>query len=145
MGGGSSSSASTSQTTTAQTTSGSGSESPSVSAGGSVTINSAGGEVSLAALQGMAQVIQEALSQAGSVNTQSLDLLSNFNEAEAAAQVQQQTNDQSLLQSILGNNQTLAENVQSGGATTGMDLTTKVVIGALILMGVLVVAMLFRK
>jgi hypothetical protein len=46
---------------------------------------------------------------------------------------------------VLGNNQTLAENVQSGGATTGMDLTTKVVYGAMALMGLLIAFMMFRK
>lgn len=142
-GGGSSSSASSSSTTTAQTTGASASYSPTVSAGGNVTLTDEGATEQ--ALAGMAQVVQAALNQQTSVSQSALGELSDFNANQSAAQVQQSQSEMQLLSSVLANNQTLASNVQSGGATTGMDLTTKVVIGALALMGLLVVALLFRK
>jgi hypothetical protein len=92
-----------------------------------------------------ANAINSVTSIAQSAIGSSLALLSNFNANEAQAQVTQTQNETDLLSSVLGNNQTLAENVQSGGATTGMDLTTKVVYGAMALMGLLIAFMMFRK
>jgi hypothetical protein len=149
MGGGSSDSTAafwtSSTTNTSQTTGGSGQDSPTVNAGGNVTIENAGGRVSLAALAGMGQVVKDALTQQSGTTTQALQELADFNASQAAAQVDSAKSTTDLLASVLANNQSLAQNVQSGGATTGMDLTTKVVIGALALMGLLVLSLLFKK
>jgi hypothetical protein len=75
----------------------------------------------------------------------SLGMLSTFNANQANTQVQQTQDETDLLSTLLSNNQTLAENVQSGGATTGMDLTTKVVYGALALGALLIALLMFRK
>lgn len=143
MGGGSSSSASNSSTTTAQTTGASASYSPTISAGGDVQLTDSG--ATLQALQGMADVVKEALGQQTTVSQAALGELSDFNANQSAAQVQQAQSEMGLLSNVLANNQTLASNVQSGGATTGMDLTTKVVIAAIGVLGLVVVMLLFRK
>jgi hypothetical protein len=147
MGFSSSDSKSTQATTNNQTTysaaGGSGTNSPTVIAGGSVTLTDGGATNS--ALKGMSDVALAALDEQNRLNQASLDLLSNFNANEAAATVSSTKDNTDLLASVLANNQTLAQNVQSGGATTGMDLTTKVVNGAMILMGLLIAFMLFRK
>ena len=124
------------------TTGGAGSESPTITGSNNV-ITDAG--ATSAAINGIQAVTLAALNQAGNTNQQALGELSDFNANEATAQVTQADNQDSLLATVLGNNQTLAQNVQSGGATTGMDLTTKVVIGALAIMGLLVAIVLFRK
>jgi hypothetical protein len=135
----SASSTSNPQTTTNYQLTGSGSSgnaSPTAVAGGNVLITDAGQTAN--AINSVTSIAQSAIGS-------SLALLSNFNANEAQAQVTQTQNETDLLSSVLGNNQTLAENVQSGGATTGMDLTTKVVYGAMALMGLLIAFMMFRK
>ena len=135
----SASSTSNPQTTTNYQLTGSGSSgnaSPTAVAGGNVLITDAGQTAD--AINSVTSIAQSAIGS-------SLALLSNFNANEAQAQVTQTQNETDLLSSVLGNNQTLAENVQSGGATTGMDLTTKVVYGAMALMGLLIAFMMFRK
>ena len=153
MGGGSSSSSSktttytsqASSTSTAQVTGGAGADSPTVNAGGAVTINSDGGQVSETALAAMQKTVEDALTLAGTGTQSALNLLSNFNGAQAASGIQQQQDENALLASVLAQNSTLANNVQSGGATTGMELTTKVVLGALAVVGLIVAVLLFRK
>ncbi len=115
-----------------QTTGAAGNNSPTITTQGNVTITDAGQTAN--AINGMGQVAMSAL-----------NLLSNFNSGQAVASVQQNKDNTDLLSTILQDNQTLAANVQSGGATTGMALTTKVVIGALAVMGLLVAVLLFRK
>jgi hypothetical protein len=135
----SASSTSNPQTTTNYQLTGSGSSgnaSPTAVAGGNVLITDAGQTAN--SINSVTSIAQSAIGS-------SLALLSNFNANEAQAQVTQTQNETDLLSSVLGNNQTLAENVQSGGATTGMDLTTKVVYGAMALMGLLIAFMMFRK
>jgi hypothetical protein len=135
----SASSTSNPQTTTNYQLTGSGSSgnaSPTAVAGGNVLITDASQTAN--AINSVTSIAQSAIGS-------SLALLSNFNANEAQAQVTQTQNETDLLSSVLGNNQTLAENVQSGGATTGMDLTTKVVYGAMALMGLLIAFMMFRK
>lgn len=146
MGFSSSDSKSTLATTNNQTTysaAGGSGGGPTVIAGGAVNLTDEGATNN--ALKGMSDVALAALDEQNKLNQASLDLLSNFNANEAAAQVSDTKNNTDLLASVLANNQTLAQNVQSGGATTGMDLTTKVVTGAMILMGLLIAFMLFRK
>ena len=116
------------------TTGGSGANSPTVSAEGDVTIQNAGGEVSLAALQGMVDVVQGALSEVGSIAGRNVD-----------ASTQQAINDTSLLSTILKSNSDLAANVQSGGAASAQKTTNYVVFG---LIGIALLAVgifLFRK
>jgi hypothetical protein len=153
MGG--SSSSSSNKTTTYQTSSsaqtttttqgGSGSESPTVNAAGAVTIQNAGGEVSLEALRGMSDVVQSALSQQNELNQAALAELSDFNARQQEGITNQTSASNDLLSKILGNNQTLAENVQSGGATVGMSLTTKIVWGVLALAAGIVALVIFRS
>ena len=121
---------------------GSGSNSPTIVGSGN-TITDAGQTANaLAAVQNVALA---ALGNSQATNEQALQELSDFNAKQASAQVSSTQSENSLLSSVLANNQTLAQNVQSGGATTGMQLTTKVVIGALVIMGLLVGVLLFRK
>ena len=115
-----------------QTTGAAGANSPTVTTQGDVSITDAGQTAN--AINGIGQIAMA-----------SLNLLSSFNSGQAVASVQQNKDNTDLLSTILQDNQTLAANVQSGGATTGMALTTKVVIGALALMGLLVAVLLFRK
>ena len=119
-----------------QTTGGTGSNSPTVSGQGDVTITDAGQTAN--AINAVSSIALDALDS-------SMGLLSDFNARAAQSQVTQNTANNDLLSTVLGDNQTLAQNVQSGGATTGMELTTKVVIGALALMGLLIAFVLFRK
>jgi hypothetical protein len=151
---------STAQTTEEQA-GGTGTNSPTILASGNVNLTDGGatvaalngmGTVSLNALNEMAAMgttaastAQAALTAGSGVTAQALQLLSDFNANEAAAQVQQSQQSTSLLASVLGNNQTLAENSQSGGATTGMDYSSKLIYAALAVVGVVVVAVLFKK
>src|SRR5574340_490472 len=139
MGGSSSSSAATSYTTTtAQTTGGSGSDSPTVSAGGAVSIETGGKEVTLASLQHMSDVVQEALTGAA----QFASTIAG-NQADAAAA--QATNDTSILGEVLKANSELAANVQSGGAASAQKTTNYVVWGLIGILVVAVASFLFRK
>jgi hypothetical protein len=97
------------------------------------------------ALAGMSEIALAALQQGAAVNAESLKLLGDVTSREAAGSGQQVDNSNSLLQGILAANQTLAQNVQSGGATTGMDYTTKIIWAALAMVGLVVAVMLFRK
>ena len=123
------------------TTGGSGANSPTITntGGGGVTITDSG------AIAGMENVALAGLNQGAGVAQQSLQELSDFNANEFGRRVTQAGNEDSLLASVLANNQTLATNVQSGGATVGMDLTTKVVYGAIALAALVVVFVLFKK
>ena len=76
---------------------------------------------------------------------QGLGLLADSNAKNEASMVTSELNDNNLLSSVLADNQVLAQNVQSGGATVGMDLTTKVVIGAMAVLGLVVAVLLSRK
>jgi hypothetical protein len=130
MGGGKSSSSSATATTSSQTTGGSGEFSPALTAGGDVSIETGGEEVSLAALAGMAETVQTALEQAG---TFAITIAGNQADATAA----QAVNDTSLLSSVLEANSELAANVQSGGAASAQKTTNYVVFG---LIGIAVLA-----
>jgi hypothetical protein len=111
---------------------------------GAVTISSQGNAIVTDAGQ-TANAINAVSNIALAALDSSMGLLSDFNAREAQGEVTQNEANNNLLSTLLGNNQTLAQNVQSGGATTGMELTTKVVIGALALMGLLIAFVLFRK
>jgi hypothetical protein len=135
----SASSTSNPQTTTNYQLTGSGASgnaSPTAVAGGNVDITDAGQTAN--AINAVASIASQAIGS-------SLGMLSTFNANQANTQVQQTQDETDLLSTLLSNNQTLAENVQSGGATTGMDLTTKVVYGALALGALLIALLMFRK
>ena len=171
MGGSSSSHADTStsnasQTTTTNTqqttstntqlTGGSGEGANTVNAGGPVTIQNAGGEVSLAALSGMGNttlnalsgmgdVVKAAINQAGDTSNQSLQILSDFAARQVDANTQQSQNDTGLLSSILASNSQLAQNSQTGGATAAIQSTNYIIWGLLGLAGLALVFFIFRK
>jgi hypothetical protein len=121
----------------------SGANSPTIWTNGAVSMTDEG--ATRAALAGMSTVTLAVLDEQNKLNQESLGMLSDFNANQAATEVKTSNNSNDLLASVLANNQALAQNVQSGGATTGMTLTTKVVTGAMVLMGLLIALMLFRK
>ena len=134
----------TSNTQTTQSVAGaSASYSPTVMSSGTVNLSDQG--ATKEALSGMSDVALAALDEQSALNSSALSLLSDFNARQQQSQVDSTQSSNDLLSSVLENNQTLAQNVQSGGATTGMQLTTKVVIGALAVMGLLVAMVLYRK
>lgn len=135
----SASSTSNPQTTTNYQLTGSGSSgnaSPTAVAGGSVLITDAGQTGK--AIDAVTQISLSALDS-------SLGLLSDFNARSAQAQVDSSKANTDLLSSVLANNQELANNVQSGGATVGMTLTTKIVWGVLALAAAVVAFVMFKK
>jgi len=124
------------QTTTTTQTTVSGGAAPTINSGGPVYFTDAGQtENAIKAVTNIALA---------SVDN-SMDLLSDFNARQAQSQVSATKDNTDLLSSVLANNQTLAQNVQSGGATTGMNLTTKVIMGALGVVGLIAAIVLFKK
>ena len=113
----------TNQQFSLQGSSGSG-DSPTVGAGGNVTINSAGGKVALQSLQNMTDVIQAVLKGQNEITGKSL---------ENTAAVTTQNGD--LLSAVLKANQTLAQNNQSGGATAAIKQTNFIIWGLIGLAG----------
>ena len=119
-------------------------ESPTVTAGGAVTIENAGGKVSLQALSGMEDVVKAALDNQGNLNAQQINLLSNLagKSLENSAATTSQNSD--LLSGVLQANQQLAQNSQSGGATAAIKQSNYLIWGLLGLAAVLVFS-LFRN
>lgn len=133
----------TTVTQNTQTTGAAGGNSPTINTQGAVNFTDAGQTAN--ALLGMGQVALAALDAQGGVADSALTLLSDFNARQAQAATAQTGSSNDLLSSVLANNQTLAQNVQSGGATVGMALTTKIVWGVIALAGVVVAIVLFKK
>ena len=144
MGGGSGGS-SQQQTSSQQytPTSGSGSNSPAIAAGGNVLVTDEGATNN--ALAGMQTVTLAALNDTSGDTQTALQLLSNFNAGQTAAQLQQQQSDNSLLQSVLASNAGLATASSTGGTSTGLNYSKDVIYAVLALGAVLVIAFLFRK
>lgn len=111
----------TNNTSTQQSTQGaSGGESPTVTAQGNVTVQNAGGAVSLQALKGMQDVVNEAIQAQSHLGSSEIGLLGDTLAKQAEAASAQSDQSGSLLSSILANNQQLAQNVQTGGATAAI-------------------------
>lgn len=97
-----------------------GDKSPTVSSvNGAVTYNDSGGDVSLAALAGMSEVVAEALGQNASMINRQVD---NY--------ARQNDNSAEMLSNVLKANMTLSENKQTGTDTTS---TRYYILGALAL------------
>lgn len=136
-----SASSSASSSTTSQTTGSSGNESPTVTAGGNVTLKTGGQEITLAALQGMQDVVTTALQS-------SLSAVSQASGQQMEAAQAEGVNDTTLLQSILASNSQLAQNSQTGGATTAISQTNYIIWGLIGLAALALAGLaywLFRK
>ena len=142
MGGSSSSSSSQSAQTqqTQSVTGGSGTNSPTVAAGGNVTYTSSDPSVANNALNVAAQAIQNALSGAGNAVSTIQNLASN--QAQLAAQINS-SQGQTLAQSISAQN-SLAAAQGTGGASYTSTSTNYLILGAIAVALVGVFA-LFRK
>lgn len=146
------SSAATSSTAYQTTTTGSsGDASPTINAGGGVTYEDAGGEVSLASLAGMqtvinrafdaqtegnsvnAEVLKAALERESGLTAQSIEMLAALSSAQSDSSARAADNSSALLQDILKTNSTLAENQSSGGATLASAASNKIVWGLIAL------------
>ena len=136
-----SASSSASSSTTSQTTGSSGNESPTVTAGGNVTLKTGGQEITLAALQGMQDVVTTALQS-------SLSAVSQASGQQMEAAQAEGVNDTTLLQSILASNSQLAQNSQTGGATAAISQTNYIIWGLIGLAALALAGLaywLFRK
>jgi len=149
MGGSSSKSASTYNTTTTykQASGGSGEFSPAIDASGgsTVKIETGGKEVSLSALDNMTSVVSQALEGAKDFATSMTEFASKIAGNQADSTSTQALNDTSLLQSVLEQNATLAQNSQTGGATAAIKTTNYIVWGLLALAGLAVAFLFWRK
>ena len=124
MCGGSSESRSSNATTSSQTTGGSGADSTTVTAGGNVSVETGGREITLSALEGMGDVVRMALDNVGAATA-----------SQAAATAAQADNSTQLLSTILQTNAQLAQNSQTGGATAAISQTNKIIWGLIGLAG----------
>jgi hypothetical protein len=106
------------QTTNGQTTGGTGSDSPTITSGGSVLVETGGKDVTMAALSGMTDVVKTALSNVGAAIG---------NQAEANQLTAANSTD--LLKTILSSNNQLAQNSQTGGATAAISSTNYIIWG----------------
>jgi DNA anti-recombination protein RmuC len=128
----SSSSSETKNYSAQQSTQGStGAQSPTITAGGQVNFTDAG--ATNQALQGMAQVVTESLKELTTLAGKTVDT--------SAAQTQLSN---STLSDVLGANQQLAQNAQTGGATAAISQTNYLIWGLLAL-GAALVFFVFHK
>jgi hypothetical protein len=137
------------QTTTTGATA---SASPTINAGGQVTYNDAGGDVSKQALttvgstiNSVSAIVQAALDQQNNLNEAALTLLGGMSGQQADAQARAADSSTQLLSQILASNQTLAENTSSGGATLASKYSTQIVWGALALLALVFGSFFFKK
>jgi hypothetical protein len=113
----------------------SGQQSPTITSAGNVTYEDAGGQVSLAALAGMDNVVNLALSKQNDLNTAELQLLSGSLSDQAKASASASDQSTQLLSSILAQNSQLAQNAQTGGATAAVKQTNYIILAALAFAG----------
>jgi hypothetical protein len=111
----------------------SGAQSPTLTSAGNITYEDAGGQVTLAALAGMGDVVKQALQDASGVTAASVEA--------SAAQSDASTQ---LLSSILATNAQLAQNSQTGGATAAIGQTNYIIWG-LIGLAAAALFVFFRK
>jgi hypothetical protein len=128
-----------------QTTTGaSAAQSPTLTSEGALYYLDTSGQLGAQSLDAMAQTVKQVLSEQSNLNDTSLQVLSDWAGKQIDASVQAGSNDAQLLSDVLANNQTLAQNVQSGGATAAMQSNNYLLWGVLGLAG-LVLAVSFKR
>lgn len=114
----------------------SGDKSPTLT-GHTINYEDAGGEVSLAALGTVQDLVKLALENQGELNQSQLELLGNSLSEQSQANARASDSGNALLGTILAANQQLAQNSQSDGATAAMEQTNYLIWGLMALAGLL--------